>query len=62
MILLLVSLGFVLFLAIYEGWAIATHHPTITDQVRKANTAFLLLPFLCGLIIGGLAVHFLKWV
>jgi hypothetical protein len=60
-ILLFVTLAFVLFLAIYEAWAIIRGHPTITDQVRDANKGFVLLPFLSGLIIGGLAVHFLRW-
>jgi len=59
--LLYVVLGFLAFLLIYEGWAIATHRPTITDQVRQWNAAFVLLPFLAGLVIGGLAVHFLRW-
>lgn len=61
MILGLVTLAFVFYLAAYEGWAIVTHHKTITDHVRDVNKAFVLMPFLAGLIIGGLAVHFLQW-
>lgn len=62
MILGVLSLAYVLFLAGYEWWAIITHHETITDHVRDVNKAFVLMPFIAGLIIGGLVVHFLAWV
>jgi hypothetical protein len=60
-ILGLVFIAFIVYLAVYEAWAIATHNPTITDHVRDVNKAFVLMPFLAGLIIGGLAVHFIVW-
>jgi len=51
----------VVILLSYEFWAIETGHPTISRQVRTAAQAFGLLPFLVGLVCGGLAVHFF-WI
>ena len=61
MIFWAVTTLFVAFLFLYEAWALATKHRTITDEVRDANAGFVMLPFLAGLVIGGLAVHFLRW-
>lgn len=58
----IVTIAYLAYLAGYEWWAIATGHPTITDQVREVNARFVLMPLIAGLIIGGLAVHFLKWI
>ena len=62
MILGVATLLFIAFYAGYEWWALATGHETITDHVRDVNKAFVLMPYIAGLITGGLVVHFLKWV
>lgn len=58
MILLLGTAAYVSFLLIYEGWAIATHHETITEHVRDIEKVWGLFGPLLGLVVGGLMVHF----
>ena len=48
----------VLFLGVYEAWAILTHHETLSHAMYAMTQAFGVLPFLAGVIVGGLAVHF----
>lgn len=42
----------------YEWWDVATHHPTITDEVRGAYRYYPPLGFLVGLGTGLLLAHF----
>lgn len=44
--------------AIMEGWALKTGKPTLSASVWTWSAHFPLLPFICGLLAGGLAVHF----
>jgi len=48
----------VLFLLAYELAALVTGRELLTVYMVRATQAWPLLPFLAGLIVGGLAVHF----
>jgi len=41
-----------------EAWALVQGRPTLSRSVWIWSKAFPLLPFLAGLLAGGLAVHF----
>lgn len=51
-VLIIVSFG------IMEGIALNTGTPTLSQTVWDVSKSFPLLPFLAGLLSGGLAVHF----
>lgn len=57
-----VWVGWLIFLivsfAIFEGYAIKTGRQTLSRTVWIWSKAWPPLPFICGLIAGGLAVHF----
>jgi len=42
----------------YEAWAIHTERTTLSRMVWRASLAWPPLPFVVGLVCGGLAVHF----
>lgn len=42
----------------FEAYAIKTSRTTLSRYVWTASKAFPLLPFIAGLLAGGLAVHF----
>jgi len=44
--------------AVAEGYAIKTGRVTLSATVWKITRAWPLLPFVAGLLAGGLAVHF----
>jgi len=44
--------------AVLEGWAIAHGGVTLSQFTATVSRAWPLLPWVCGLIVGGLAVHF----
>ena len=44
--------------SIMEGIALKTNRPTLSASVWTWSKNFPLLPFLAGLLAGGLAVHF----
>src|SRR5262245_25604984 len=54
--------GWIIFLivsfAAFEAFAIATRRMTLSRFVWTASKNFPLLPFIAGLLAGGLAVHF----
>ena len=54
--------GWLLFLiasfAVFEGYAIRTHRTTLSAFVWALSKGWPPLPFVCGLVAGGLAVHF----
>lgn len=54
--------GWLLFLvvsfAVFEGWALMMDRATLSRFVWTLSKAWPPLPFVCGLIAGGLAVHF----
>ena len=41
-----------------EGFAVATHRFTLSRTIWTWSRHFPLLPFIVGLVVGGLAVHF----
>lgn len=45
-------------LALYEWWALATNHQSLSRAMWLMTTAWPPLIFLIGLLVGGLAVHF----
>jgi len=47
-----------LFLLAYEAWALATGGETLSRAMWEMTQAFGVLPFILGVVIGGLAVHF----
>jgi hypothetical protein len=47
-----------LFLLVYEAWALATGGETLSHAMYAMTQAWGLLPFLLGVVVGGLAVHF----
>lgn len=51
-------LGIAVTFAIGESWALYHNKPTLSRSVWTWSVAFPLLPFLAGLLAGGLAVHF----
>ena len=51
-------LGFVVVFAVAETYAIRTNRATLSRTVWEATQNFPLLPFIVGLIFGGLGVHF----
>lgn len=44
--------------AVMEGYALRTNRTTLSRYVWKASQAWPLLPFVVGVVVGGLAVHF----
>lgn len=44
--------------ACFEGYALATDRTTLSRFTWNASQAWPPLPFICGLVVGGLAVHF----
>ena len=44
--------------AILEGYAIITHHWTLSRFTYNLSVAWPLMPWACGVLVGGLAVHF----
>ena len=44
--------------AFFEAWALVHKQATLSRSVWTWSKAFPLLPFLAGLLAGGLAVHF----
>ena len=44
--------------AVFEGFAIRTHRTTLSAFVWALSKGWPPLPFVCGLVAGGLAVHF----
>lgn len=50
--------GFVVIFAIIEGWAIATGGTTLSRYTWELSKSWPLMPFVLGLVSGGLAVHF----
>ena len=56
-------LAVALFLLAYEAWALATNHETLSRAMYAMTEAWGVLPFLLGVVVGGLAVHFWwRWV
>lgn len=51
-------LGILTTFALLEAYAIQTGKETLSACVWQASQGFPLLPFLGGLVAGGLAVHF----
>ena len=51
-------LGAIALLLGYEAYALATGRTTLSRQMVAWTRAWPLLPFLGGLVAGGLAVHF----
>jgi hypothetical protein len=43
---------------IFEGYALATGRKTLSRFTWNLTKAWPPLPFVCGLVAGGLAVHF----
>ena len=50
--------GIVVSFGVLEGWALQSHTTTLSQTVWGASEAFPLLPFLVGILVGGLGVHF----
>ena len=50
--------AFAVFFAVAETYALYTNKPTLSRSVWTWSKNFPLLPFLAGLLAGGLAVHF----
>lgn len=48
----------VLFLLLYEAIALTVGRPTLSRMVWNATKAWPPLPFVAGVVVGGLAVHF----
>jgi hypothetical protein len=48
----------VAFLLVYEAWALRTGRRTLSRMVWNATVAWPLVPFVAGVVCGGLAVHF----
>lgn len=42
----------------YEGWALATHHQSLSQAMVQLTTAWPPLMVLIGMVMGGLTVHF----
>ena len=36
----------------YEGWAMATHHPLLSDAVWNYSPHFLIIPLFAGILCG----------
>lgn len=55
----------ILFIAVsfglFEGYALQTDTVTLSQTVWMSSIEFPLLPFLVGMLFGGLAVHFF-WI
>ena len=51
----LIAVGFLL---AYEGYALATGKRTLSRMMYDASKAWPLLPYVWGVVTGGLAVHF----
>ncbi len=54
-LLILVSFGF------FEGWALTHNKKTLSRVVWDTTKNWPPLPFIFGLVVGGLAVHFF-WI
>lgn len=50
--------AFVIFFAIGETYALKRNKTTLSRYVVNASKAWPLLPFLLGMLVGGLGVHF----
>lgn len=48
----------VLSFAVFEAWALAHHQLTLSQYTYDLSKAWPLLPFVAGMLSGGLAVHF----
>lgn len=46
------------FLLLYEAWALRSGRRTLSRMMWEATRAWPLLPWLVGVVCGGLAVHF----
>lgn len=44
--------------AVFEGWALRTGRTTLSRFTWNLSKAWPPLPWVCGVIAGGLAVHF----
>jgi hypothetical protein len=53
-----IVMSWVIEFAIYETWNLHKGTPTLSRSVWTWTQNFPLLPFLAGLLAGGLAVHF----
>lgn len=53
-----IILSWIIEFAIYETWNLRKGTPTLSASVWTWSANFPLLPFICGLLAGGLAVHF----
>ena len=51
-------LGLIVTFAAFEGYALKTNHTTLSRFTWNASQAWPPLPFVLGLVAGGLAVHF----
>ena len=51
-------IGFAVFFAIGEGFAVITHRFTLSRTIWTWSKHFPLLPWIAGVLVGGLAVHF----
>jgi hypothetical protein len=51
-------IAFAVFFAIGESYALINNKPTLSRTIWTWSKNFPLLPFLAGLLAGGLAVHF----
>lgn len=49
--------------AIYETYAVFTRKaPTLSRTVWRLVKAYPISPFVFGVVVGGLAVHFFGWI
>lgn len=51
-------LSLIVSFAVLEGWAIHSGGITLSRFTAVVSQAWPMLPWLCGVIVGGLAVHF----
>jgi hypothetical protein len=52
------ALAFVVGFAVIEGWALATGGTTLSRYTYELSKDWPVLPWLIGVVQGGLAVHF----
>jgi hypothetical protein len=55
-----IAASFVLFMVL-ELHALHADRPTLSRTVWYAQARFPLLSFMCGIAVGGLAMHFFGW-